>query len=324
MPLLEIRNLKTEFHKADEVVRAVDGVDLTIGARETVGVIGESGSGKSVLALSIMNLVPRPPGRITAGEILYEGRDLLTLPARQMRALRGKTISMIFQQPTTSLNPVATCGEQIAEALMLHGRISRDEAMEQAADMLKLVRIAEPGRRLREYPHQLSGGMCQRVMIAIAIACNPRLLIADEPTTALDVTVQAQILELLDDLKSRLGMSMLLITHDMGVVAETSQRVVVMYGARVVEEADVLALFDEPLHPYTRGLMRAIPRVDSAGGERRRLQTIPGSVQTITGDVAPGCRFAARCPQAMPVCAERDPLLSEPRPGHKVACWLYP
>jgi peptide/nickel transport system ATP-binding protein len=321
-PLLSVRNLTTIFRTAEGVVHAVDGVTLHVDEGETLGVIGESGSGKSVTALSIMKLVPDPPGRIVEGEILYNGRDLVPLDNRAMRAIRGKELSMIFQEPTSSLNPVVPCGQQISEAIRLHGDVGRQEAAERAIEMLRLVRIADPARRAREYPHQLSGGMCQRVMIAIALACNPRLLIADEPTTALDVTVQAQILELLGELKRTLGMSIMLITHDMGVVAETAQRVVVMYGARVVEEATRADLFREPLHPYTQALMRSVPRIDlAAKGERQRLQAIPGTVPTLRGDVAPGCRFAPRCPQAMEQCRQADPVTIEARPGHKVACW---
>ncbi len=321
--LLDVRNLKTYFFTDEGVVRAVDGVDLRIDKAETLGVVGESGCGKSVTALSIMRLIPQPPGRIVDGAIRYNGANLLELPPAQMRKIRGKEISMIFQEPMTSLNPVFTAGEQIAEAIRLHEKLGRREAMEKTVEMLKLVHISNPERRVKEYPHQLSGGMRQRVMIAMALSCNPKLLIADEPTTALDVTIQAQILELLNELKAKLRMAVMLITHDMGVIAETAQRVVVMYAAKVAEEAPVVDLFKEPLHPYTQGLLRSIPRIDLAATQKRRLETIPGVVPTIKGDVPPGCRFAPRCPHAMAVCTENDPILKEVKPGHKVACWLY-
>jgi len=321
--LLEVKNLKTYFFTDEGVVRAVDGVDLHINKAETLGVVGESGCGKSVTALSIMRLIPQPPGRIVEGEIRYNGQRLLELPPAQMRKVRGKEISMIFQEPMTSLNPVFTCGEQIAEALRLHEGLGRHDAMEKTVEMLRLVHIPNPERRVKEYPHQLSGGMRQRVMIAMALSCNPKLLIADEPTTALDVTIQAQILELLNELKAKLNMAVMLITHDMGVIAETAQRVMVMYAAKVAEEAPVVELFKEPLHPYTQGLLRSIPRIDLAATQKRRLETIAGVVPTIKGDIAPGCRFAPRCPYAMAVCTEKDPVLKEVKSGHKVSCWLY-
>ena len=321
--LLDVKNLKTYFFTDEGVVRAVDGVDLYIEKGETLGVVGESGCGKSVTALSIMKLIPQPPGRIVEGEINYNGTDLVTLPANKMRKIRGKEISMIFQEPMTSLNPVFTCGEQIAEAIRLHEGLGRREAMAKTADMLKLVHIPNAERRVKEYPHQLSGGMRQRIMIAMALSCNPNLLIADEPTTALDVTIQAQILDLLNELKTKLRMAVMLITHDMGVIAETAQRVVVMYAAKVAEEAPVADLFKEPLHPYTQGLLRSIPRIDLAATARRRLETIPGTVPTLRGDIAPGCRFAPRCPFVKSVCTEKDPVLKEVKPGHKVSCWLY-
>ncbi|HYS92234.1 MAG TPA: ABC transporter ATP-binding protein, partial [Candidatus Acidoferrales bacterium] len=311
------------FFTDEGVVRAVDGVDLYIEKGETLGVVGESGCGKSVTALSIMKLIPQPPGRIVEGEIIYNGTNLVTLAPNKMRKIRGKEISMIFQEPMTSLNPVFTCGEQIAEAIRLHEGLGRREAMAKTVDMLKLVHIPNAERRVKEYPHQLSGGMRQRIMIAMALSCNPKLLIADEPTTALDVTIQAQILELLNELKSKLHMAVMLITHDMGVIAETAQRVVVMYAAKVAEEASVTDLFKEPLHPYTQGLLRSIPRIDLAATERRRLETIPGTVPTLRGEIAPGCRFAPRCPFVKSVCTEKDPVLKEVKPGHKVSCWLY-
>jgi peptide/nickel transport system ATP-binding protein len=321
--LLEVKNLKTYFFTDEGVVRAVDGVDLYIDQGETLGVVGESGCGKSVTALSIMKLIPQPPGRIVEGEINYNGTNLVDLPPNRLRKIRGKEISMVFQEPMTSLNPVFTCGEQIAEALRLHEGLGRREAMDKTVEMLKLVHIPNAERRVKEYPHQLSGGMRQRVMIAMALSCSPNLLIADEPTTALDVTIQAQILELLNELKAKLRMAVMLITHDMGVIAETAQRVVVMYAAKVAEEASVAELFKEPLHPYTQGLLRSIPRIDLAATVKQRLETIPGTVPTLRGEIAPGCRFAPRCPFVKSVCTEQDPVLKEVKPGHKVSCWLY-
>ena len=321
--LLEVKGLKTHFFTDEGVVRAVDGVDFYINKGETLGVVGESGCGKSVTALSIMRLIPTPPGRIVEGQINYDGKNLLDLSPAQMRKIRGKEISMIFQEPMTSLNPVFTVGEQIAEALRLHEGLNRRDAMDKTVDMLKLVHIPNAERRVKEYPHQLSGGMRQRVMIAMALSCNPKLLIADEPTTALDVTIQAQILELLNELKSKLGMAILLITHDMGVIAETAQRVVVMYAAKVAEEAPVGELFKEPLHPYTQGLLRSIPRIDLAATHKTKLETIPGTVPTLRGPEKPGCGFAPRCSFAKPMHFENTPPLKEVRPGHKVACFLY-
>jgi peptide/nickel transport system ATP-binding protein len=320
--LLELKGLKTYFYTDEGVVRAVDGVDLYIDKGETLGVVGESGCGKTVTALSIMKLIPMPPGRIVEGQILYQGRDLVTLPPAQMRKVRGKEISMVFQEPMTSLNPVFTIGEQIAEAIRLHEGLGRRDAMDKTVEMLKLVHMPNPERRIKEYPHQLSGGMRQRVMIAMALSCNPKLLIADEPTTALDVTIQAQILELLNELKAKLGMAVMLITHDMGVIAETAQRVVVMYAAKVVEEAPVKDLFKEPLHPYTQGLLRSIPRIDLAATKKQRLEAIPGVVPSLI-DVPPGCRFAPRCQFVKPMYTEKEPVLKEVKAGHKVACWLY-
>ena len=321
--LLEVKGLKTHFFTDEGVVRAVDGVDFYINKGETLGVVGESGCGKSVTALSIMRLIPTPPGRIVEGQINYDGKNLLDLTPAQMRKIRGKEISMIFQEPMTSLNPVFTVGEQIAEALRLHEGLNRRDAMDKTVDMLKLVHIPNAERRVKEYPHQLSGGMRQRIMIAMALSCNPKLLIADEPTTALDVTIQAQILELLNELKAKLGMAIMLITHDMGVIAETAQRVVVMYAAKVAEEAPVTELFKEPLHPYTQGLLRSIPRIDLAATQKTKLETIPGTVPTLRGAEKPGCRFAPRCAFAKPMHFENTPPLKEVRPGHKVACFLY-
>ena len=319
--LLEVRGLKTHFFTDEGVVRAVDGVDLYINKGETLGVVGESGCGKSVTALSIMRLIPQPPGRIVQGQIVYNGRNLLDLSAAQMRKIRGKEISMIFQEPMTSLNPVFTVGEQIAEAIRLHEGLGRRDAMDKTVEMLKLVHIPNAERRVKEYPHQLSGGMRQRVMIAMALSCNPNLLIADEPTTALDVTIQAQILELLNELKAKLNMAIMLITHDMGVIAETAQRVVVMYAGRVVEEAPVEQLFRQPRHPYTAGLIRSIPRIDTAAARKTRLEAIGGTVPSLL-DPPAGCRFAPRCRFAMATCRQAVPPLREVEAGHKVACVL--
>ena len=321
--LLDVKGLKTYFFTDEGVVRAVDGIDFYIDKGETLGIVGESGCGKSVTALSIMRLIAQPPGRIVEGTIHYNGRNLIDLSSSEMRKIRGKEISMIFQEPMTSLNPVFTVGEQIAEAIRLHERLGRRDAMDKTVEMLKLVHIPNAERRVKEYPHQLSGGMRQRVMIAMALSCNPKLLIADEPTTALDVTIQAQILELLNELKSKLNMAVMLITHDMGVIAETAQRVVVMYAAQVVEEAAVGELFKEPLHPYTQGLLRSIPRIDLAATQRTRLETIPGTVPTLRGEMRPSCRFAPRCQFAKPTHFENTPPLKEVRSGHKVACFLY-
>jgi peptide/nickel transport system ATP-binding protein len=320
--LLDVKNLKTYFFTDEGTVRAVDGIDLHIDKGETLGVVGESGCGKSVTALSIMKLIPQPPGKIVEGTIHYNGQNLVDLAPSRMRKIRGKEISMIFQEPMTSLNPVFTCGEQIAEALRLHEGLGRRDAMDKTVEMLKIVHIPNAERRVKEYPHQLSGGMRQRIMIAMALSCNPNLLIADEPTTALDVTIQAQILELLNELKTKLHMAVMLITHDMGVIAETAQRVVVMYAAKVAEEAAVGDLFKEPLHPYTQGLLRSIPRIDIAATQKKRLEAIPGVVPSLL-ELPPGCRFAPRCQFVKPMYTEKEPVLKEVRPGHKVACWLY-
>jgi peptide/nickel transport system ATP-binding protein len=321
MALLEIKGLKTHFKTDDGWLHAVDGVDMAIDAGETLGVVGESGCGKSVTAKTVLKLIDMPPGKIVAGQVLWQGRDLVPLGGSEMRRIRAKEIAIIFQEPMTSLNPVYTVGEQIAESVRLHDGTSRKESMERAVEMLRLVRIPTPERRARDYPHQFSGGMRQRVMIAIALACNPKLLIADEPTTALDVTIQAQILDLMQELKERLGMAVMLITHAMGVVAETAQRVVVMYAGKVVEEAPVAELFAHPRHPYTQGLIRSIPRIDTAATHKVRLEAIAGTVPTL---VAPpeGCRFAARCKFATPACTAATPALREVAPGHKVACIL--
>src|SRR5208282_1325946 len=274
--LLDIRGLKTHFATDDGVVQAVDGVDISIGRGETVGVVGESGCGKTVTALSVLKLISTPPGRIVAGQILWQGRDLVPLGAAAMSDIRSKEIGIVFQEPMTSLNPVYTVGEQIAEVVRRHEGLHRREAMDKAVEMLKLVRIPNAAKRVKDYPHHFSGGMRQRVMIAIALSCNPKLLIADEPTTALDVTIQAQILDLIQEMKSRLGMAVMLITHAMGVVAETAERVVVMYAGKSVEEAGVEQLFEAPLHPYTQGLIRSIPRIDRAAARKVRLDAIAG------------------------------------------------
>ena len=321
MALLDIRGLKTHFKTDDGWVHAVDGVDLRVDAGETVCLVGESGSGKSVTAMSILKLVPMPPGRIVAGQVLWDGRDLVPLPAREMEALRGREIGVVFQEPMTALNPVYTVGEQIAEGLRLHEGLSRAAALDRAAELLALVHIPQATRRVRDYPHQFSGGMRQRVMIALALACKPHLLIADEPTTALDVTIQAQILDLLTELKERLGMAVLLITHAMGVVAEVAQRVVVMYAGQVVEEAPVDVLFDRPWHPYTQGLIRSIPRIDADASRASRLVSIPGTVPSLV-DPPVGCRFAPRCAHARDACTQATPALREVAPGHRVACIL--
>jgi peptide/nickel transport system ATP-binding protein len=319
--ILEVEDLRTWFFTRDGVVRAVDGVSFHVGSGETLGIVGESGCGKSVTALSILRLIPQQQGRTVSGSIRFDGQDLLSLTERQMRDIRGNWISMIFQEPMTSLNPVLTVGDQIAEAVLIHERIAHREAMTRAIEMLRLVRIPDPERRAGEYPHQLSGGMRQRVMIAMALACHPRLLIADEPTTALDVTVQAQILRLMLELKERLGAAVMLITHDLGVVAETCQRVIVMYAGRKVEEAPVLELFDRPMHPYTRGLLASIPRgrlARASGG--KRLQDIPGMVPSLL-DPAEGCAFAPRCAFATGRCRTEAPPLIRRGPGHEVACF---
>jgi peptide/nickel transport system ATP-binding protein/oligopeptide transport system ATP-binding protein len=303
-PLLRVEGLQTYFYTDEAVVRAVDGVSFEVWPGETVAIVGESGSGKSVTALSILRLVPSPPGRIVAGRILFKGRDLLVLPDTGMRAIRGKEISMIFQEPMTSLNPVYTCGEQIVETLVLHERLTRRAARSRAIEMLDLVGIPAAAQRVDEYPHQMSGGMRQRVMIAMALACRPSILIADEPTTALDVTIQAQILELLDRLRRDLGMAVILITHNLGVVAETADRVAVMYAGQVVEYGAVPAVFTRPLHPYTAGLQASLPRL---GAVQERLRVIPGNVPN-PARFPPGCRFHPRCGVRIPKCLEPPPL----------------
>jgi peptide/nickel transport system ATP-binding protein len=324
MALLDIVGLKTHFKTEDGWLHAVDGVDLQIDGGETLCVVGESGCGKSVTAKTVMKLIDMPPGKIVAGQVLWQGRDLVPLSSDAMRSIRAREIAMIFQEPMTSLNPVYTVGEQIAESVRLHLGLSRRDAWDRAVEMLKLVRIPTPERRVRDYPHQFSGGMRQRVMIAIALACDPKLLIADEPTTALDVTIQAQILDLMQELKDRLGMAVMLITHAMGVVAEVAQRVVVMYAGRVVEEATVEDLFANPRHPYTQGLIRSIPRIDLDASHKVRLEAIGGAVPKliapVSGGLPRGCRFAARCQHATADCSAETPVLREVTAGHKVAC----
>jgi len=320
-PLLSVRNLRTWFDTDRGVVKAVDGVTFDIRAGETLGVVGESGCGKSMTALSIMRLFRSPPGRIVEGSIGFEGRELTTLSKRDMRSVRGGRIAMIFQDPMTSLNPVHRVGDQIVEAILLHQDFSRVEARERGLRMLTEVGIAAPDRRFREYPHQLSGGMRQRVMIAMALSCNPRLLIADEPTTALDATVQNQIIALMNDLKARYGTAIMFITHDLGVVAETAQRVIVMYAGKVVESSGVEPLFERPLHPYTVGLLASRPS-DQAILERSKLDDIQGSVPNLL-DLPQGCSFHPRCPRCMPRCSVEAPPLFAPELGRAVACWLH-
>ena len=321
--VLEIEDLHVEFKSPDGLVRAVDGLSYFVRAGETLGVVGESGCGKSVTALSILRLIPNPPGRISGGSVRFQGTSLLDLPTNELEAIRGNDISMIFQEPMTSLNPLYTVGKQISEALILHQGLSKREAIAHAIEMLRRVSIPEPEARINNYPHQLSGGMRQRVMIAMAICCNPKVLIADEPTTALDVTIQAQILELLRNLQKATGTAIVLITHDMGVVAENADRVLVMYAGRKVEEADVDELFDNPGHPYTKGLLGSIPNLEEVAyvdGERARLNEISGMVPSLT-DLPAGCAFAPRCSFAIDKCQTTYPPLEEVRPGHWISCW---
>jgi peptide/nickel transport system ATP-binding protein len=321
--VLAVRDLRTQFFTRDGVVRAVDGISFDLRRGETLCIVGESGCGKSVTALSILGLIPQSAGRIVEGSITFGGTELTTLSAHDMRQLRGNRISMIFQEPMTSLNPVMTVGAQIAESLQIHQKLRRRAAWNRAIEMLSLVRIAEPKRRVHEYPHQLSGGMRQRVMIAMALACNPQVLIADEPTTALDVTIQAQILNLMLELKERLGTAIILITHDLGVVAEIAQRVIVMYAGRIAEEASVDELLRNPKHPYTRGLIGSIPRRRATGAQRfirGRLQEIAGIVPSLREDIS-GCAFAPRCDFANERCTLERPALDEIAPGHYAACW---
>jgi peptide/nickel transport system ATP-binding protein len=324
--VLEVTGLKTYLFTRAGILKAVDDVSFSVAAGETLAIVGESGCGKTMTSLSLMRLVPSPPGRIVGGSVKLGGRDLTALDEAKMRAVRGNDISMIFQEPMTSLNPVMTIGKQIAETLRLHQGLSKAKALAKAVAMLRLVKIPEPAQRAKEYPHQLSGGMRQRAMIAMALACNPRVLIADEPTTALDVTIQAQILDLILDLQKTLGTAVILITHDLAVVAETAQRVIVMYAGRKVEEAAVDALFAAPLHPYTHGLMASIPQLAVMGGDAEhgggdgRLKEIPGMVPALT-NLPAGCAFAPRCAFADGRCRATAPEYEEKRPGHWTACW---
>jgi peptide/nickel transport system ATP-binding protein len=320
--VLEVRDLRTHFFTAEGVVRAVDGLSARLRRRETLAIVGESGCGKTVTAYSILKLVPDPPGKIIGGQVLLEGKDLIKLGPEEICDVRGKDIAMIFQEPMTSLNPVFTVGYQVAEAILRHERVSGKEAWNRAVELFRLVGIPAPEKRIREYPHQLSGGMRQRVMIAVAIACRPKVLIADEPTTALDVTTQAQVLELIVRLKEEFGMGMILITHDLGVVAETAQQVIVMYAGKKVEEAPVLQLFDEPLHPYTQCLFECVLRIDSFDSARPRLlREIEGLLPSVV-DLPTGCAFAPRCQKAVDRCRKEEPELREVRPGHWVSCFV--
>jgi oligopeptide/dipeptide ABC transporter ATP-binding protein len=321
-PLLEVKGLKTYFYTEDGIVRAVDGVDFEVYPGEVLGLVGESGCGKSVTSLSIMRLISKP-GRVDAGEILLDGEDLLKFPENEMIKVRGNRISMIFQQPQTALNPVFKVGDQLAEVLDVHQDLGREAGWQRSIELLKMVGVPDPERRVEAYPHELSGGMAQRVMIAMALACVPELLIADEPTTALDVTIQAQILDLIRDMRKEMNTSVILITHDLGVVAEMAERVAVMYAGEIVEQTDVNTLFDEPMHPYTQGLIDSIPVL---GEIKERLAVIPGSVPNLV-NLPPGCRFAPRCPARvkynLTICTELKPELDEVKTGHKVRCWLY-
>ncbi len=316
--LLEIKDLTVEYVTFNGTVRAVDRVWLTIDKGETVGMVGESGCGKSTVSLAVMRLLPNPPARIKSGEILFEGEDILKKSEEEMKQIRGGKISMVFQEPMTSLNPVYTIGKQVSESIIVHQKVSRAEAKQKAIEMLKLVKIPNPEKRFYEYPHQLSGGMRQRVMIAMALSCNPKLLIADEPTTALDVTIQAQILELISELKRQFNMSVLLITHNLGIIAEMANRVFVMYAGQVVEEAPCDELFDYPLHPYTEALLKSIPRLESGKGP---LHTIPGSVPDLM-NLPSGCRFHPRCSLAIQVCREKEPSLMKVNDKRRVRCFL--
>lgn len=316
--LLDVRNLETHFYGEESVTRALGGISFQIMKGETLGVVGESGCGKSVTALSILRLLPKLTAKTVGGEVRFHEQDLLKLSDQEMRKIRGGKIAMIFQDPMTSLNPVYTVGQQIAEAVQIHTKASRSVAMAKAEEMLRLVRIADPQRRVNNYPHEMSGGMRQRAMIAMALACSPELLIADEPTTALDVTIQAQILRLIVDLKERTGTAVMFITHDLGVVAETCQRVTVMYAGRIVEQASVTDLFARPMHPYTQALMRSVP--DRRRGRQSRLPEIPGIVPNLREPII-GCSFAPRCPFAIDICREKKPVLRDIKSGHSAACW---
>ncbi|MFQ5848981.1 MAG: ABC transporter ATP-binding protein [Candidatus Binatia bacterium] len=317
--LIQVKNLRTSFFTSDGDLRAVDGVSFEIEEGKTMGLVGESGCGKSVTALSVMRLIPSPPGKVVDGEVLFRGQDLLKLNGEAMRRIRGNEISMVFQEPMTSLNPVFTIGNQIAEAIRLHQGLGRRDARQKATEMLRLVKIADPEARINDYPHQLSGGMRQRVMIAMALSCNPSLLIADEPTTALDVTIQAQILELMKELQGKLGMALLLITHDLGVVAEQADQVAIMYAGKIVERASPEVLFSHPLHPYTVGLLNSLPGI--GGKKKRRLEAIPGVVPSPL-ELPGGCRFRDRCSKAGGICAGNEPELMEKQKDHWAACYM--
>jgi oligopeptide/dipeptide ABC transporter ATP-binding protein len=321
--LLEVRNLQTFFFTYAGTARAVDDVTFYVDSGEMVGVVGESGCGKTVMARSILRLIPDPPGRIVGGEIIFENKNLLTLSEKEMQDIRGNQISMIFQEPMTSLNPVYTVGNQMAEVFRLHQRLSQREALDRSVELLRLVGIPSPEARVRDYPFQMSGGMRQRVMIAMALACRPKIILADEPSTALDVTIQAQILDLIRQLQRELNTSVILITHDLGVIAETVQSVFVMYAGRVVEQANVGDLFDHPFHPYTEGLMGSIPSMDGKKNkDREKLREIPGIVPDLSR-LPHGCAFFPRCPQVREVCQQEAPPFLEVRPGHSVRCWLH-
>ena len=325
-PILRVKNLKTVFQTRSGAVTAVDDVSFEVRRGETLGLVGESGCGKSVTSLSILRLIPARAGRVEQGSVHYGGRDLMQLDDEEMRKIRGGEIAMVFQEPMTALNPVLTIGQQIIETILLHEDVSREQARERAIEMLRVVHISEAERQIDNYPHQLSGGMRQRAMIAMALSCNPKVLIADEPTTALDVTIQAQILELMQELQAKFGTAIIMITHDLGVIAETAHRVAVMYAGRKVEEAQVEALFEDAIHPYTQGLLQAIPGMDDEGeidGKRRRLYAIEGTVPALA-DLPPGCAFAPRCPLASEICREQVPPLEEKKPLHYAACWNSP
>lgn len=318
--LLQVNNLKTCFYTSDGIVKAVDDVSWEVDEGEVIGIVGESGCGKSVSALAILRLVPEPPGKIVGGEILFKGQNLLMLSIKEMQKIRGNEISMIFQEPMTSLNPVFTIGDQIAETIQLHQKVKKREALEKAIEMLNLVGMPSPDKRVNEYPHELSGGMKQRAMIAMALSCNPQVLIADEPTTALDVTIQAQILDLMLKMKQEFRAAIVLITHDLGIIAETAQKVVVMYAGKVMEQADVIEIFDNPGHPYTQGLLNSLPKLNSV--HKQKLSTIPGIVPGLY-DLPVGCKFSPRCNHVMDICPQSEPDLIELSKRHISRCWLH-
>jgi oligopeptide/dipeptide ABC transporter ATP-binding protein len=319
--ILQVRDLKTHFETRNGTVKAVDGVTVEVNSGDTLGIVGESGCGKTVLALSVMRLIPEPPGRIVGGSISFDGIDLLSLDVEEMRKLRGREISMIFQEPMNSLNPVLKVGDQVAEAIRLHQGLSKKDALDRALEMLRLVGMPSPEERLKNYPHQMSGGMRQRVMIAMALSCNPRLMLADEPTTALDVTIQAQIIEIINTMKEKVGTSVILITHDLGVIAEAAQYAAVMYAGKVVEYCSVINLFSNPLHPYTEGLMASTPNIGEIPDDKEeRLNVIPGTVPNLYS-LPVGCSFQERCPYVMEICKKQEPELKEKFPVHQVRCW---